>query len=132
MNDDYEVIQMPKILIEVVDTLDKYFKLHGNKQGVVDSKADWKLVEMCYDLFRISYPEDLKVFIATQKQIRYNLKNEDGSIKEKGGARAQHMMNIPQKMYQLINTFYPNQTWDRKFVLELAKHLPVFKVPKKL
>ena len=104
---------------------------NGSKQGVVEHEGDWKTIEFCYEVFRISYPEDLKVFIETQKKVRYNLKHEHGGFKD-GEARMQHMMNIPQKMYQLINVFYPDQKWDRTFVRELAVRLPVFRVPKKL
>ena len=116
---------MPKILVEVVDRVNQYYKLYGSKQGVVETEGDWRVIELCYELFRISYPDDLKVFVETQKRIRYNLKHEHGGV---DGMR--HMLNIPQKMYQTISVFYPQQKWDKEFGRKLCTRLPVLKVPK--
>lgn len=125
------VVPMPRAIVEAVDSINEFFRINGSKQGYVEHNGDWKVIEFCFEVFRVSYPEDLKVFVETQKKIRYNLKHEHGGFEE-GEARMQHMMNIPQKMYQLINKFYPQQRWDKKFATELATKLPVFRVPKKL
>lgn len=122
---------MPIGLVTVIDKTDTFWRENGSKNGYVHHRGDWKVITFCYDMFRISYPKEAKIFIETQKNLRKDLINQDGSVKE-GEARVRHVANIPEKMFALINTFYPKQKWDRKFVFELAKHLPVIQIPKKL
>lgn len=125
-----EYIVTPKIVADIVDVLVKKRRL-GSTNGMVDSKRDWEIVEDCFEVFAIVYPEDVKVFIDTQKKVRDNLKYETGAIEE-GEARMQHMMNMPQKFYLMVSKLYPQQKWDRDFVMELAKRMPVLSVPKHL
>lgn len=120
---------MPKVLVHTIEKIDEYWQKHGSKAGHVEGKSDWKVVLFAWELFRISYPEDVKIFVETQRRVKQALKHEHGIVKEPN-IMQQHVMNMPQKLYQLINTFYPNQKWDRDFVRELAERLPVLKVPK--
>ncbi len=125
------VVPYPRALVEAIDIINEFFRKNGSKHGFVEHDGDWRVIEYCYELFQISYPEDLKIFVETQKKIRQNLKSANGGFTDDGGGEMQHKMNIPQKMYQLINRFYPLQKWDKKFVAKLAQKLPVLKVPEK-
>ena len=124
-----ELAVFPKSLLEAVEVIDKHWKMYGSKDGYIERQKDWDVVEHCFELFRLSYPEDFKIFVKTQRDIRGNLKEKHGGITEPD-VNMQHMINIPQKMYQLINVFYPSQKWDKKFCIKLAKKLPVLSVPK--
>lgn len=130
---EYEVIEMPSAMVAAIDKVDKFWQKFGSKDGYVHHRGDWKVIVFTYELFKISYPHEAKIFAETQKNIRNALKREDGGIvKKETGVRMRHVANIPEKMFSLINTFYPRQKWDKKFVVELAQHLPVISVPKKL
>lgn len=126
---EFEVINMPVGLVTAIDSVDKFWQVNGSKDGYVTHKGDWKVIRYCYDLFRISYPNEVKIFIQTQKELRRDLKNEKGMIKE-GDARLQHIAEIPQKLHALISVFYPKQKWDAKFVRQLCKEIPLIKVGK--
>lgn len=128
-----EYVVVPKSLYAAVDVIDKYWQQHGNKEGTIEGKGDWAVVKYCYDLFCIAYPEDLKIFTATQKRVRANLKHKYGNVEKVGSSvEGQHMMNMPQKLYQLIATFYPQQKWTKEFVIEFCNKMPTFRVPDKI
>lgn len=128
-----EIITIPNSVLQASTALDKFWQLHGSKDGYVQGRADWEIIGYCYELFALRYPTDLRIFVETQKRVRENLKFEHGNVeKASSSVEGQHMMNIPQKMYQLINTFYPNQKWEKPFVIELARKLPVLSVPKRI
>lgn len=125
----FEIIQMPIGLVNAIESVDKFWQQKGSKDGYVVHRGDWAVIRHCYDLFRISYPQEVKIFVETQKNVRRDLKNEKGIVKE-GEAMLQHVANIPQKLFALISTFYPRQKWDTKFVHQLCKEIPIIKVGK--
>lgn len=39
----------------------------------------------------------------------------------------QHMLEIPEMFYMYIYRMFPNQKWDKKFILKLSNELPILK-----
>ena len=60
--EQFEVIQMPVGLVTAIESLDKFWQLNGSKEGYVVHRGDWKVIRHCFDLFRIAYPNEEKIF----------------------------------------------------------------------
>ncbi len=121
-----------------VVTMDKFYKAKCNwKGGFVDSNNDWKMIEYLYEGFRICYPEEAKIFIESQKRVKATLKTEYAEADhENDNSTMRQLINMPQKLHELIRRCYPNQKWGgpegKKFAIELCRRMPVLSVPNKL
>lgn len=121
-------------LAAYVVTVEKFYKTKCNwRGGRVESANDWKMIEYLYEGFRISYPEEAKIFIESQKKVQRMLKTDYAEADpDNSNSTMRQLVNMPQKFHQLIQRCYPKQKWDKKFALELCRRMPMLSVPKKL
>lgn len=121
---EYVVVPRPQAMLidKVVD------KLKNNNSGLVESEDDWEAVVMLFDLFRIEHPEHFAHFVETMKQYRYATSSTNAIIKDGEGDMVQHMLEVPEKFHQYMHYMFPNQKWEKKFIMKLTRVLPVLKV----
>ena len=109
-------------LVQVVDAIIKLAKGRGKR---VTGEKDWDVIEKVIRMWQTLYPQESKFFYDSMKKWRVNSK-PSGINREKGGAMIQHKLEVPQKLYQLIEAVYPDQKWDKRFVEKFAKRFELF------
>lgn len=124
--------ELERKLANAVVVIDKFYANKCSKNGRVEGRSDWKMIEYLYELFRIAYPEEARIFIESQKQVQRHLKTDTGKTSEDANESMRHLINMPQKFYQTIKLYYPKQKWDKKFVLQLCRRMPILSVPTRL
>lgn len=115
-----------------VNKVDKIIALAKDRPTFIDGEKDWEIVWELFILFVEEYPEhydDLQKHIS---EYRKNLKNSSGTFKTDGGDLWQVQLEIPMPLLNMIKAIYPDQKFDKKFNRELAKRIPVLKVPDKM
>ena len=133
MEFETEIAVFPKSVVDAVQAIEDDFNKNGSKNRMIETEADWEIVEEMFDLYRYMYPDGFRVFLATQKKQRDNLKYEYGNVEKVGSSvEGQHMLNMPTTLYRFISKVYRNQKWDRKFAIELVKRMPFLSVPRKI
>jgi hypothetical protein len=116
-------------VVEATDAIVLAAKKNGSKE-MVQTSRDWETMETIIRVWSILYPEDYRRFQKSQKIIRDNLRNDNASGKDKGGARIQHKMEMTPKLMNMITAIFPMQKWDTKFIAKFTSKLPMFKIPK--
>lgn len=118
-------------IIQTVDKLVDFAKYRSSPSKVIESESDWLVMDYIFKMFITFYPKDYKIFSDTQIKVKRSQKNTTASTKE-GGARIQHQLNIPYKLYALMKAIYPNQQMNHKFVVKLAKRYPILGAGEKI
>lgn len=132
MSDNFnEIDWVPfrKTVVDAVDTIVLCAKKNGSTLYVRNDK-DWDTMTMIVRVWRTLFPEHYSIFRKSQEEIRSELLNEHAAAREVGGAEIQHVMEIPQMLYQMIKIVFPMQKWDKKFIHDMSVRLPLFKIPK--
>lgn len=111
--------------VKAVDKIIEVAKNNGSKSHVQTS-YDWKTIEFIYYVWQRSYPTHYRDFMNSIHWFRQN--ELDHGIGGDKGARIQHQLEIPEKLYTMIMSVFPDQVWDRKFIMQFAKNLPDTKV----
>lgn len=129
-NEGIEYVPYPRQLVEAIDALIRYKRELGVGDSVSSNK-DWRVLLKTFDVWRVIYPEDYNAFFKSQKEYWATLKNEYGVHQERGGAVIRKHAEIPQKLFRMIEIMFPKQQWDKKFLVGLARRLPILKGYKK-
>lgn len=126
---DYETILFPSRTIKAVDHLVKLAK-HTTPKGRVESPNDWRILKETILVWSKYYPEDFTQFTESAKQLKRAHQFNKGIAKGDGEALIQHQLEIPEKLYHMIMSMFPNQNFDKEFVQKFMKELPLFDVTK--
>lgn len=121
---DIKMEPFPRITVEVVDRLVEIAKKNGSKD-VVQTSKDWDTIAKMYEVFRVFFPKTEAAFVEGIQDFRKR-ENAHGIGKE-GGAAVQHQLEVPMPLFQMIETIFPQQKWDKKFVKGIAQVLPQLK-----
>lgn len=100
-------------------------KKNGSKSHV-QTTADLKTLRAIFDVWSKMYPDYYNDFMKSIAWFRAN--EQDHGVGGDKGAKIQHQLEIPEKLYQMIMAIFPDQKWDRKFIMKLVKALPELKV----
>lgn len=112
---------------EFVNSLLEFADKNGSKEMVTKEK-DWDVIAFICKGFYVLYPKTAAEFEKNVRALRANQKSSHASIKDRGGAQAQHMLKVPSPLFRMIQVIFPLQKWDRRFVLKFAQRFPKFKV----
>lgn len=113
-------------IVAVVDKLMEMAKKRGYPTHV-STEEDWLLVEQIIKMWATLYPEQSEEFWKSQQYKKSIQKNEFASNKE-GEALVRHLVEIPQKLWDLIHAVFPQQkAQDKKFALKFGQRLPAFR-----
>ncbi len=93
---------------------------------------DWETIAFIANVWKTIWPEDYDRFVKEQGLAKQNLKNDRAIVKEKGDVRMQHVLEMPKILQMLILSCFEDQPWDKKFMTELARRMPLFMGGKKL
>lgn len=120
-----DYVPFEKELVGFVDAaVEMASKLKINKS--IQSENDWKVAEFIYKGWKTLYPTQSDEFEKHMSIIRA-ISVTNGVSREKGGATIQAQMEVPQRLYQMLGSFFPYQIWDKKFVREFSKRFPQLK-----
>ena len=115
-----------------VNKVDKIIELAKDRPTFIDGEKDWEIIWELFILFVEEYPEHYDELQRHISEYRKNLKNSAGTFKGDNGDLWQVQLEIPMTLHNMIKAIYPYQKFDKKFNRELAKRLPVLKVPDKM
>lgn len=123
-NLEYKVVPREQLMLidRIVD------KLKENSYGTVETPNDWEAVVMLFELFRMEHPAHYAHFVESMKQYRQNTAHTNAIIKDEAGDMVQHMLEVPEKFHHYMHSMFPQQKWDRKFIIKLTRELPILKV----
>lgn len=125
-----DMVPFPMPLVDAIDALILFARENGSG-GSVQSERDWKTMEKIIEVWGTLYPDHAKIFIQDQKKKWSGLLNDYAASEEKGTTMRQHI-EMPQKLHQMIKIIFPEQVWDKKFLMKFAYKLPIFRAYKKL
>jgi len=127
---DIYYVPFERPIVQAVDALVAFAK--AKEAGkIVEREADWEVMEKIFSLWSTMFPHEYESFAEAQKLTRAHQKNALGTARE-GEAMIQHQLNIPKSLYGLIVAIYPLQQFDKKFVAQLAKRMPILKAADKI
>jgi hypothetical protein len=92
----------------------------------ITNEKHWELLMFIMNGYHALYPEYANAFLNHMKWVRANAKQYAVS-KEKGGAQIQHLIEVPEPLMNMISRAFPEQKWDKKFILKFAQRLPALK-----
>jgi hypothetical protein len=130
LNEKPQYVLVPRPQLMLIDRIVE--KLKDNTSGVVETQNDWEAVVMLFDLFRSEHPAHFAHFVETMKQYRLNTSHNNAIIKDDSGDMVQHMLEVPEMFHQYMHYMFPNQKWEKKFIMKLTRELPILKVAEKL
>jgi len=129
--DNFE-IQYVAVSNRKLQTVERIVELAKDRPTFVDGDKDWEVIWELFVLWYSEYPEQYDEFQKSIAEIRNNLKDSKGMIREDGADLWQRQLEIPATFYSMIKAIYPDQKWDRKFVSGLARRIPILKVADKI
>jgi len=130
--DDLE-LQYVKVSARKLASVDKIVELAKGRPTFVDGDKDWEVIWELFVLWYSEYPEQFHDFQESISQIRREMVNEkNGIFKSETGELWQRQLEIPVTFYNMIKAIYKDQKFDRKFVIGLAKRIPILKVADKI
>jgi hypothetical protein len=129
--DNFE-IQYVAVSNRKLQTVERIVELAKDRPTFVDGDKDWEVIWELFVLWYSEYPEQFDEFQKSIAEIRNNLKDSKGMIREDGADLWQRQLEIPATFYSMIKAIYPDQKWDRKFVSGLARRIPILKVADKI
>lgn len=130
LRDEPEYVVVPRQQAMLVDRIVE--KLKHNDSGTVQTENDWEAVVMLFDLFKMEHPAHYAHFVETMKQYRFATMSTNAIIKDDSGDMVQHMLEVPERFHQYMHSMFPNQKWDKKFIMKLTRELPILKVADEL
>lgn len=132
MDLDFSYIEVPRHKVQRVDhIIDKHKRLKCNTWVQTDN--DWEIVLDLYHFWQDEYPEEYKFFADSMTKLKSHLIRDDAIVK-KGESMMQHQLELPEYFYRFIVAVFFDQDkhFDRKFIKELARRLPIFAVTDKI
>lgn len=126
---DIFYVPFEKHLVEWTDSVVTMAKKLGCGKRI-ETEADWRVIEYIYKGWTVLFEQDFKRFIDKMKFLRSELQNDNATAKE-GEGRVQHQMEFPMSLYKLIDSVFPLQKWDTKFVREFANKMPELRASSK-
>lgn len=96
----------------------------------ITNEKHWDLVKFIFTGWNSLYPDHSNAFLQHMKNWRRESRHL--GVSREGEAMIQHRLEIPQTLYSLIMTAFPNQKWTSKFTLRFAKELPILSGSEKL
>lgn len=124
-------LPMNRPIVEAADKLLEFAKKVGYS-GEITTERHWQVFEYICRLWKDLYPDDFRTFYDKQQWYKNNQKNIYASNREQGGAQVRHIAEVPLKLYQMTRAVFPNQVFDKKFTLKLARRMPLFRWADKL
>lgn len=109
-------------IVKFVDSIVDMTRRNGSKR-YVDSQGDWTILEYIYNGFKIFYPEDAYQFEQYMHSV-HQATNWNNGISHEGDAIIEHILEVPQKLYQMIGAIYPDQKWTGSFARKFKGHFP--------
>ena len=129
-NEEFYYVTAPRQQMQIIDKVVE--KLKHNESGTVETENDWDAVKLLFDLFRLEHPGHYEWFVEEIKKYRTATISNNAIIKDGAGDMVQHMLEIPEVFHAYIFKMFPNQKWNKEFILKLSKELPILKVANKL
>jgi len=132
MDYEFSYLEVPRHKVQRVDAiLDKHKRLNCNDWVQTDN--DWEIVVDLYKFWITEYPEEYKTFYDSVTKYKNEMERSDGIVKD-GDAMLQHQLELPEYFYRFLIAVFDKQEshFDRKFVKELSKRIPLFKVADKI
>jgi len=130
--DDLIDVQYVAVSNRKLQTVERIVELAKGRPTFVDGDKDWEVIWELFVLWYSEYPEQYDEFQRSIAEIRSNMKDSKGMIREEGADLWQRQLEIPVTFYSMIKAIYPDQKWDRKFVKGLAFRIPILKVTDKI
>ena len=131
----YRVV--PKWLNNLADAVVKIGKGRGGPNALIENDSDWQVVAGLVDLFANTFPQTWKDFVIANKLVASHQSQKHGLISDvttkKGGeASIRQLGQWPFEFEIMIKTIWPSQRFDKKFIREFMRRLPVFKTAEKI
>jgi hypothetical protein len=123
------VVEVAPHIISAIDRIVKKAdpkKISPNKR--IETDKDWDLVMDIYYYWRTLFPQEYGWFIEGVEDLREQHQFNKGISDEKDGAKLQHVMEMPQLLWGLIVTAFPEEKMEEGFRDGFIKRLPEFKV----
>ena len=129
-NEGIEQVPYPRHLVEAIDKIIEMKRDLGVPDHVEGDNA-WKVFDFIYEVWKTLYPDNYLEFVQTQQETWANLKNDYAASDREGEAQIRKVVEIPEKLFQMVMTTFPNQKWDKPFLTKLAKRIPLLRASKK-
>lgn len=111
-----------------VDDVNYLIRISHGCGGKVETDKDWGVVAKLFEFWTRKWPEEWDEFgksIIETRQTRLNRKGTNASNEIK------YVGALPSRFIKLIQTIFPEQQFDKKFVYALTNKIKITKVGEK-
>lgn len=110
---------------DLVSFVDRAVEMaHSNTTKKVQTESDWNIIAFLYKGWSILYPQECHDFEEHIKRVHLYSHDNKGIAKE-GSAQVEHLLEIPEKLYKMILSIFPEQKWSgeegKRFVRSFKK-----------
>ncbi len=109
---------------EDVEFVDRLVELSLSRGTTIENEEDWNLVREILSYFIKRWPDEFRDFGEGIDGIRQT-RNKDGYSKSK---QIQYVGALPPRFERLLKICFPDMRYDKKFIWELVRRMPIFKV----
>lgn len=109
-----------------VKDVDRLVELSHGDRDVVKSQKDWEIFRSLVEFYAERWPNEFQEFTKTIKEIRSSRKR--GGYSE--SKEILYVGSLPQRLMRIIRAIFPMQEFNKKFIWEMVKRFPIFKVTK--
>lgn len=124
---DVKDVPYERPIVQFVDALVEYAQ-HNGSFKTVRTEKDWDTLIYIMKGFFALFPKTAEEFKKQIEDMRARQLRAHAIAKDDRGNSIQHQLKIPKPLYQMIKIIFPEQKWDKKFVLKFAQRFPQFKV----
>ena len=97
----------------------------GSGRLSVKSESDWVVISKIFEFWTPRWPEEWQEFGSTIKDIKATRLNKQGYSDSRD---TRYVGAIPVRLMKLIQTIFPFQQFNKKFVSELTKRINIVQV----
>lgn len=110
--------------LEAIDYLVKI----GSGRQTVKTERDWMVMAKIFEFWTRRWPQEWQEFGEEVRLIKETRLNKQGMSASRD---TKYVGAIPVRLMKLIQTIFPFQSFNKKFVYELVKHINIVKVGEK-
>lgn len=123
-----------EVRIGELKTIDKIMELYRqtDRSGYIHTPRDWDFVRILWKYWKTNQVSHYKAFMREMRGYNDGYKTNKYGVKEESGGFIQHLGNIPDTFLFLLESFFPQQRFNKDFYKRLPNEISEFSLGNKI
>ena len=115
-------------------TIDKIMELYNltDRSGYIHTSKDWDFVRILWKYWRTNQSLHYDAFMREMEGYNAGYESNKYGVKEESGGFIQHLGNIPDTFLMLLESFFPQQRFNKDFYKRLPQEIGDFSLGNKI